>query len=255
VQTAEVLVTDEEDEEDELDEEDEEDEAVSTARHLLQENTDSEEDEDSETRPSLVSIVEKNIRELERIANPTRSAVKSLKQLIAVKEYELLRQRYAAHGRSKQPATSASLAIARSFGKGTYLARQIQKNAGYLLKYRHLPPTKQQQGHGQASLLNNERVLRGVRLYLAERKLGEITPKDLAEHVNNVICPALGIADPRASTICENTAINWLHKLGYKFCSAKKGIYVDGHQRPDVQAALAKFLVTMDELQSYVSLY
>jgi hypothetical protein len=98
-------------------------------------------------------------------------------------------------------------------------------------------------------LLNNERVLHGVRIYLAAKKLGEITPKSLCEHVNTVICPALGITG-QISTICKNTAITWLHKLGYKYCSAKKGVYIDGHQRPDVQVALTKFLAVMEELQS-----
>jgi hypothetical protein len=230
-------------------EDDSDDDETNEARRLLQENSDSEEDEDGEAQPNLVLLVEKNIRELERMHNPTRSVVKSLKQLIAVKEYEELRLRFVRHGRSRKPALNASLAIARSFGKGPYFARQIRSNAKYLLKYHHLPPTKQQQGHGQVSLLDDERVLHGVRMYLAAKKLGEITPRDLCDHVNTVICPALGVTGP-TSSICEHTAINWLHKLGYKYSSAKKGVYVDGHQRPDVQAALTTFLSVMEELQS-----
>lgn len=233
--------------EDTLSAEEEEDE-VSEARQLLWENSDSDDDDDIEAPQSLLSIVEKNIHELERVRNPVKSLLKSLKQLVAVREYELLRQRYAGHGRSKHPATNASEAIARSFGKGGYFARQIRSNARYLQTYHCLPPTKQQEGHGQFSLLDNERVLRGVRLYLAAKKLGEITPKGLADHVNTVISPALGYTG-KNSTICEKTSINWLHKLGYKYCAARKGVYIDGHQRPDVQAALVKFLQVMQELQ------
>jgi hypothetical protein len=109
------------DDESSVAEDDFEPDEMSDARRLLQQNSDSEDDEDGEAQ-SLVLLVEKNIRELERMHNPTRSVVKSLKQLIAVKEYEELRIRYISHGRSRRPALSASLAIARSFGKGPYFA-------------------------------------------------------------------------------------------------------------------------------------
>jgi hypothetical protein len=51
------------------------------------------------------------------------------------------------------------------------------------------------------------------------------------QHVNTVILPALEIN----ATITESTAQQWLRlKLRYECKEAKKGVYVDGHERPDV---------------------
>jgi hypothetical protein len=53
----------------------------------------------------------------------------------------------------------------------------------------------------------------------------------LCQHVNNIILPTLGIK----GTIAESTAHRWLrYKLGYECKEARKGMYVDGHERPDV---------------------
>ena len=38
----------------------------------------------------------------------------------------------------------------------------------------------------------------------------------------------------KKATICEQTVINWLCKLGYQCKDVRKGIYIDGHERPDV---------------------
>ena len=36
-------------------------------------------------------------------------------------------------------------------------------------------------------------------------------------------------------TIASTTARRWLHKLGFKYKEYRKGIYNDGHERPDVK--------------------
>lgn len=38
---------------------------------------------------------------------------------------------------------------------------------------------------------------------------------------------------------------NWLNKMGFEFKQFKKGVYVDGHERPDVIAYRSKFLEQM----------
>ena len=45
-----------------------------------------------------------------------------------------------------------------------------------------------------------------------------------------------------------NTAMDWLKKLGYVSKDVKTGVYLDGHEHPNVVAAQKKFL---DELQKY----
>ena len=63
--------------------------------------------------------------------------------------------------------------------------------------------------------------------------------------MNTVLLPnhALDPGFPR-NVSCE-TARKWLHELGISVIDAKKGTYVDGHERADVVECRAKFLRKM----------
>jgi hypothetical protein len=111
----------------------------------------------------------------------------------------------------------------------------------YLLAHGRLPPSKIYTRHGQYTLLDNKAVLHGVRCYLTAQNLGSITPYLLCCHINEVIIPALELTK-KETTISERTAVNWLKKLGYSCKDVKKGVYFDGHERPDVIEARKKFL-------------
>ena len=116
-------------------------------------------------------------------------------------------------------------------GKGPYFACQIRHNELHLLWHRRLPPPKSYTWHGHHTLLDNESVLHNVCTYLASRDLGTVTPRIFCHHVNVTILPALGID----ATITESTAQQWLrNKLGYQCKEARKGVYIDGHEHPDV---------------------
>jgi hypothetical protein len=81
--------------------------------------------------------------------------------------------------------------------------------------------------------------LHDVRAYLAAQALGTVTPWTLGKHINEVILPTLGIN----GTISESTAQRWLRfKLGYQCKETKKGVYMDGHERPDVIKERGEFL-------------
>ena len=161
----------------------------------------------------------------------SRHAIKTLCKLTAVSEYIQLRARYKKHNACKRPCLAASVAIARSMGKGPYFARQIRQLELYLMRYQHLPPPKQFAKYAHQTLLDNECVLHDVRAYLAAQALGTVTPRAMSQHINEVIFPALGIE----GAISERTAQHWLRfKLGYQCKESKKGLYVDGHERPDV---------------------
>jgi hypothetical protein len=84
---------------------------------------------------------------------------------------------------------------------------------------------------GHHSLLDNESVLHGVRVYLAMQVLSSVTPQMLCQHVNDVLLPAFRMQ----GSIVELTAQRWLRfRLRYQCKEAKRGIYIDGHERPDV---------------------
>ncbi len=207
----------------------------------------SEPSEDDQAN-DLENIIGSCLKDAKR--NNTTYAIKSLSHLVAVSEYVKLRARYRNIKTCKRPCLSASIAIARQMGKGPYFARQIRHNELYLLRHRQLPPPKSYTRHGHHTLLDNESVLHNVRTYLASQDLGTVTPRIFCQRVNTVILPALGID----ATITESTAQRWLrNKLGYENKEARKGVYIDGHERPDVIKEREGFLEQIfDRFEWYV---
>ena len=200
-------------------------------------------DED-EIQGGILQVVATCLKDVKKLK--TTRSIKMVTQLTAVTEYVKLREKYKHLGRRKRPCLVASLAIAKRMGKGPYFAGRIRHNEIYLIQYRRLPPTKRGAHRGPETLLDNETVLHNVRRYLAMQNLGAITPLQLRKHVNNVILPALDLSTKNAG-ICDRTAINWLKKLGYTCKDVKKGLYHDGHERPDVVVAREKYLEQMDQ--------
>jgi hypothetical protein len=216
---------------------------ISAARELM-----NDDENETETDPDIFQIVKSSLKDIKDLDMPPPRRLKMVMHLTAITQYVQLRERFRRNPNCKRPCLSASLAIARRMGKtGPYFARQIHHHENYLLRHRRLPLTKRGAKHGQYTLLDNESVLHGVRRYLAAQNLGTITPRELCRHVNQVILPALDLSEKKSS-ICERTAINWLKKLGYACKDVKKGVYHDGHERPDVIEARRKFL---DQMQQY----
>ena len=209
--------------------------------------------EDSETNESgdIMEIIESCLKEIKLLKEHNHArTIKVITQLTAVSEYVKLRAVYKSNKACKQPCLKASIAIAHRMGKGIYFARQTRYHALYLLKHRHLPPRKEYTRHGQYTLLDNEMVLHDVRVYLAAQSLGTVSPRTLRDHVNNIILPALEVK----ATISESTAQRWLKfKLGYECKEAKKGIYIDGHERPDVIKEREGFIDQIKAYERYVA--
>jgi hypothetical protein len=66
----------------------------------------------------------------------------------------------------------------------------------------------------------------------------QIKHEKLRRYVNEFLLPQLKISE----TISLSTAVRWLKKLGFSMRRVMKGIYVDGHERPDVVAARQEFI-------------
>ncbi|KAI0244991.1 hypothetical protein BJV78DRAFT_1277581 [Lactifluus subvellereus] len=172
------------------------------------------------------------VKQLNDEANKHKSFT-ALFKLQAVKAYLELHERYRLIPKVTNPATRASLVVAKSVGKGPYFARRVRKLVTYIKQFQCLPPTGSGKHHAHPSLLNNERVHGAVRRFLTVQEPGEITPLSLQRHVNNTIIPKLGL-DLGQSKISVECARRWLKKLGYELVEAKKALYLDGHKRPDV---------------------
>jgi len=63
--------------------------------------------------------------------------------------------------------------------------------------------------------------------------MGEVTPKQFSHALNEHILPSLGYN--LQGVLSERTARQWLVKLGWRHTRLKKGVYMDGHEQPDVQ--------------------
>ena len=210
--------------------------AIEAARKLFR----PEDSEKSEGLGDIMGIINTCLKDAKKC--DTKHAIKALCKLIAVSEYVKLRTRHQKHKSCKRPCLSASMAIAWRMGKGPYFARQIRQNKVYLKKYHCLPPPKTFTWHGHHTLLDNESVLHDVRTYLASQALGSVTPRTFWLHINKTILPALDIE----GRISEQTAQQWLKsKLGYECTEVKKGVYVDGHERPNVIKERNEFIDKM----------
>src|SRR6266481_1966944 len=93
-------------------------------------------------------------------------------------------------------------------------------------------------------LLDNETVLQGIHEYLAAARLGEVTPSVFQWHLTQIIFPSLRMSES-ASVISHLTFQWWLQRLGYRSLEVHKGLYVDGHESPDVIEAQGIFLARM----------
>jgi hypothetical protein len=90
--------------------------------------------------------------------------------------------------------------------------------------------------------------------WLTQQKVGSVTPKRFCEGVNTEILAALGISPKQP--ISERTARRWLVRLGYRRTLIKKGVYMDGHERPDVvQYRTDVFLPKMAEFEARMTQY
>ncbi|KAK0207757.1 hypothetical protein IW262DRAFT_1450785 [Armillaria fumosa] len=106
----------------------------------------------------------------------------------------------------------------------------------------------------EACLLCDETVKTAACDWLMAQKIGTVTPMNFHHALNEVILPATGVLpkDP----LSERTARHWLVKLGFHRTVFRKGIYVDGHERPDVvKYRDEKFLPEMKDLESRMTQY
>jgi hypothetical protein len=110
-----------------------------------------------------------------------------------------------------------------------------------LPKHHVLPPSKVPTHLQEVTLLDNEAVQQGIHEYLAAAKIGEVGPHLFMKHINKIILLALAIGTQKTK-IFECTASHWLIKLGYRSCEVRKGLYIDGHKRPNVIKVQETFL-------------
>lgn len=131
----------------------------------------------------------------------------------------------------------ASKEIARQWhdkldGSSDHFARRIRALARHYQIFEQLPKERRGGFKNSRSILKNETVRNAARAWLFQQEKGKVTPIKFKHGLNNIILPSLGIFPSKP--LCERTARRWLVKLGWQRTTIKKGVYLDGHERPDV---------------------
>ncbi|KAJ7602965.1 hypothetical protein FB45DRAFT_697776, partial [Roridomyces roridus] len=137
----------------------------------------------------------------------------------------------------------ASVEIARQWhaGEGVHFARRVRILVRHFEVLRNLPKETRGGARDSRSLLSEENVRKASLTWLEAQPSGTVTPKTFQNALNTTILPALGIQTNKP--LCERTARRvlftapyrrWLIKLGWRLTVLRKGVYMDGHERPDV---------------------
>lgn len=128
----------------------------------------------------------------------------------------------------------ASELVAKTQGRGANHARRIRKWSMGFLKSNDLP--FHQLNWKRSTILDDEDIAEEIRARMMVKVTGGfLKAEDVVDIVAGPQMQAIfaqkGITKP---TISIKTALRWLEKLGWTYGKLKTGMYLDGHERPDV---------------------
>ncbi|KZT20128.1 hypothetical protein NEOLEDRAFT_1076194 [Neolentinus lepideus HHB14362 ss-1] len=132
-------------------------------------------------------------------------------------------------GRGYRDWTGASLAVARTTGKGEWLARQLREWTHDFIQSEKKLPTHLY-GKFKSSILEHEDLAQEIHLHL-QGKGKYICAAHIVQYLETPeMRERLNLKKP----ISERTAQRWIHNMGYRWKKEPKGQYKDGHERQDV---------------------
>ena len=112
-----------------------------------------------------------------------------------------------------------------------------------------------QQGKQERLLVLNDENLRKtaaewVRVNTFKKGEPNMTALNFCEYINSTLLPSQHLPPHFPRSISLRMAVHWLHRLGFKPVSHKKGIYIDGHEREDVVKYRGEYLKFMEAYES-----
>ncbi len=130
----------------------------------------------------------------------------------------------------------ASEVVAKMQGSGTNRARRIREWAMGFLRWGDLPLHQLKQKRG--TIIDDEDVAEEIKTRMTEKTRGGfLKAQDVMDIVASPEMQAKftlkGISKP---SISIKMGLHWLEKLGWTYGKLKNGMYLDGHERPDVVA-------------------
>ena len=107
--------------------------------------------------------------------------------------------------------------------------------------------------HERLMVLSDEELRKKACKWVHENafKKGQpnMTAAMFCNYVNSTLLPSQHLPPHFPRTISFRTAVRWLHHLGFKPMSHKKGIYIDGHKREDVVKYRKEYLNVLHQYQ------
>ena len=95
----------------------------------------------------------------------------------------------------------------------------------------------------------NHKAAEWVREHAFVKGEPNMTAQSFCDWVNNTLLPSSHLQPNFPRCISLRTAVRWLHHLGFKPVSHKKGVYIDGHEREDVVSHRKALLKTLANLR------
>ena len=95
----------------------------------------------------------------------------------------------------------------------------------------------------------NHKAAEWVREHAFVKGEPNMTAQSFCDWVNNTLLPSSHLQPNFPRCISFRTAVRWLHHLGFKPVSHKKGVYIDGHEREDVVSHRKALLKTLANLR------
>lgn len=153
--------------------------------------------------------------------------------------------------RQKMKATDAVVEAASFVGVNEKTVRSYRRE--FFSNKGKFKETKR--GHyTRNSHLQNEDLKLDAAMWVREnahkKGAANMTASSFCQWVNDMLLEQHDIPPDLPHRISVSTATRWLHQLGFRPQSHKKGAYVDGHEREDVVAARKKYLKLLRELKS-----
>ena len=112
--------------------------------------------------------------------------------------------------------------------------------------------SESQQGHyARITLMSNEEICERARVYVRENAVPKgrpnLTAVAFCYWVNNNLLPNSTLEPGFPRRVSVETVRKWLHDLGFDVLHMSKGVFIDGHECPDVVESREKFLKKMTE--------
>ena len=145
----------------------------------------------------------------------------------------------------------ASIQIAKTvWNKGDYMARCIRMWGDYYIQSGELFSYHQGKHTKIAGLLHDKDFAEGCREWLQKQPPELRSPGALKMYIEEILLPKM--MGCTKDTISEKTCQTYMRMLGYKYNERKKGVYYDGHERPDVVAYRKEWVKRMFMYRKYM---